>query len=249
MMRRLLDTSIVLRYLFVRPVKDFIIITGADSSHFKSLKQFLKSVFQYEKTSSIIVFDLGLEERERKELQRIFPTIQMRIFDYSQYPDFFYIKINAGEYAWKPIIISDILQEFQSAVCWMDAGNVLTSSLTMIRKIINSIGIYSPRSLGTIRAWTHPKTLEFMRVSDELLNRRNVNGACVAVNFRVDKAMAIANRWRECALTKECIAPEGSNRANHRQDQAVLSVLIHQAGLTKRMPIHKFGFITHQDIH
>ena len=247
-MQRLIDISSALRYRFISPVNDFIILTGADSSHFRSLKQLLKSVLQYEKTPSIIVFDLGLAERERKELLSIFPTIQLRIFDYSQYPGYFSIKIKAGEYAWKPIIISDILKEFRAAVCWMDAGNVLTGSLTMIRKIINSIGLYSPRSSGTIRDWTHPKTLEFMKVSEEILDMRNVNGACIAVNPRIDKAMTIINQWRKCALIRECIAPEGSSRENHRQDQAVLSVLIHQAGMTKQMPGRKYGFITHQDI-
>jgi len=29
----------------------------------------------------------------------------------------------------------------------------------------------------------------------------------------------------ECALRRECIAPEGSDRSNHRQDQAVLTIL------------------------
>lgn len=32
-------------------------------------------------------------------------------------------------------------------------------------------------------------------------------------------------------MDKDCIAPEGSNRDNHRQDQAALSVLAHMYGL------------------
>jgi hypothetical protein len=56
------------------------------------------------------------------------------------------------------------------------------------------------------------------------------------------------NRWKECAVTKECIAPEGSNRKNHRQDQAVLSVLAHQSGIAKGMPTRPYGFKSHQDI-
>jgi hypothetical protein len=29
----------------------------------------------------------------------------------------------------------------------------------------------------------------------------------------------------ECSITKQCIAPNGSNRFNHRQDQLVLTML------------------------
>ena len=40
--------------------------------------------------------------------------------------------------------------------------------------------------------------------------------------------MALLREWRRCALIKDCIAPPGSNRRNHRQDQALLSILIHR---------------------
>jgi hypothetical protein len=36
--------------------------------------------------------------------------------------------------------------------------------------------------------------------------------------------------WRACAMNKNCIAPPGSSRRNHRQDQAVLSFLVHRTG-------------------
>ena len=33
----------------------------------------------------------------------------------------------------------------------------------------------------------------------------------------------------QCAYTRRCIAPIGSTRKNHRQDQAILSALVHSA--------------------
>jgi hypothetical protein len=227
---------------------NFVIVTGADSSHYKSLCQFLSSLFMYESDIKIIVFDSGLTGPERQSLMDNFPLAELRLFDYSQYPDFFNIKINAGEYAWKPVILCNVLNEFKCCICWMDAGNLVTEPLVWLRRIINVVGMYSPHSSGIISDWTHPKTLEFLNASNNLLHKPNLNGAGVAVRYQNPKARDVVNQWEKCALIRECIAPRGSSRKNHRQDQAVLSVIAHQSGITRYMPTKFYGFKIHQDI-
>jgi hypothetical protein len=227
---------------------NLVIVTGADSSHYKSLCQFLSSLFRYEPTIKVVVFDLGLLESERQHLKGTFPSSELRLFDYLQYPDYFNIKVNAGEYAWKPVILCDTLNEFKCCVCWMDAGNVVTEPLVWLRRITNAVGMYSPHSSGLVFHWTHPATLAFLNASNNLLHKPNLNGACVAVGYQNPKARDIVNQWKTCALIRECIAPRGSSRKNHRQDQAVLSVIAHQSGITKSMPTRCYGFKTHQDI-
>ena len=227
---------------------DFVLVSGSDSSHFNSLCQFLESATQHEPRSRLVVFDLGLTDEECRHLSKTFPRIDIRHFDFSKYPEYFNIQVAAGEYAWKPVILSDMMNEFQTRVCWMDAGNVITKPLRWMRKFINKIGIYTPHSSGTIGDWTHPKTLNYMQASEALLDKKNVTGGCVAIDYRHAHARAIVEQWKRYALIKECIAPEGSNRQNHRQDQAVLSILAHQMGLASAMPIRRYGFLTHQDI-
>lgn len=225
-----------------------VVVTGADSSHYKSLCQFLASLFSYEPEIKVIVFDLGLADSARQYLKETFPKAEMRLFDYSRYPDYFNIAVNAGEYAWKPVILHNILHEFKCCVCWMDAGNVVIKHLSWLRRITRAAGMYSPLSSGCISDWTHPKTLEFLNASDDILYKPNLNGACVAVCYRNAKARDLVTQWKQCALAKECIAPTGSSRQNHRQDQAVLSVIAHQSGITKSMPARYYGFKVHQDI-
>lgn len=210
---------------------DFMIVTGADSTHAKSLNQFLSSLLQYEPDIKVVAFDLGLTKHQRQHLENNFPTIEFRTFNYAQYPDYFNIKVNKGEYAWKPVIVSDILNEFKGCVCWMDAGNVITKPLFWLRVMTQKIGMYSPYSSGDIAKWTYPKTLQFLNCSNNLLYRRNLAAGCVAVRYENAQARNIINRWKECALIKDCIAPNGSSRKNHRQDQAVLSVLAYQSGI------------------
>lgn len=227
---------------------ELVIITGADSTHYKSLNQFLSSLYTHEPVVSVVVVDLGLTQLQKQCIRDRFPLAEFRLFDYSKYPDYFNIKVNAGEYAWKPVIFREILNEFKCSVCWMDAGNIITKPLFYIRRITQKIGMYSPYSSGCISDWTHPKTLKYLNVPNVLFNKPNLNGACIAVDYQNSKARNIVNQWGICAMERDCIAPAGSNKSNHRQDQAVLSVLAHQSGITKNMPGSILGFKIHQDI-
>jgi Protein of unknown function (DUF1647) len=227
---------------------DIVIVTAADSTHYKSLCQFLSSLFFHESDIRAVVFNLGLTESQVNHLKSAFPTADLRYFDFLKYPDYFDIKVNAGEYAWKPVILHDVLNEFKGCVCWMDAGNLIIKPLFWLRRITHRIGMYSPHSSGLIADWTHPKTLEHLNAANCLLKKPNLSGNCIAVDYHNRRARELVERWRSCALTKDCIAPAGSSRANHRQDQAVLSVIAHQVNITKGMPIRLYGFKVHQDI-
>lgn len=241
-----------MRLLFSTYSQEFVIVTGSDSSHFKSLYQLLESLNKYEFKTKIIVYDLGLEKSEKEKISTNFLNIELRKFDYSKYPSYFNIKINAGEYAWKPVIIDEVLNEFKCSVCWIDAGNVITKPLIKIRKILELYGFYSPFSKGVISDWTHPKSLENLDVLNDknILNQTNLNGACVCVNYYNIKVKDLVGRWKEGALNKNCIAPDGSSRDNHRQDQAILSTLVYKyiPEIGKKMTFKRFGFKIHQDI-
>jgi hypothetical protein len=65
------------------------------------------------------------------------------------------------------------------------------------------------------------------------------NADATLIGFGVGSATADASDalvrnvirpWFECAMDRQCIAPDGSSRKNHRQDQAVLSYLVHRHG-------------------
>jgi hypothetical protein len=239
-----------LPYVFVSVdlLRPMVVVTGSDSSHFLSLCQFLASVRRHEPKLRTVAFDFGLTDAERQHLSSEFPDVDLRRFDFSAYPDYFNIKVKAGEYAWKPVIVSDIMNEFHCDVCWMDAGNMLSGPLITLRKVISRLGMYSPASAGTVGDWTHPGTLHYLNAPASITAEHNLNGACVAVSWDHPQARQLIDQWRDCALVHDCIAPPGSSRINHRQDQAVLSVLAHQSGLARHMPKALHGFLIHQDI-
>jgi hypothetical protein len=218
--------------------KDFIIATGSSSNHFKSLKQLIRSFLDVypedDCRNQMIVFDLGLKKEQWLELTKDLgsPKIVYRKFEFEKYPDYFAIEKNAGEYAWKPAIIHSLITEISTKtqpeiLFWMDAGNKLVEKMDVIIEFIRKNKIYSDRSAGNIIDWTHPATLRYMGIGNDtdLLNEGNCNGACYGFYLDQQWVHDFIREFYELAITKECIAPDGSSRDNHRQDQSVFSIL------------------------
>jgi hypothetical protein len=80
------------------------------------------------------------------------------------------------------------------------------------------------------------------------LTKRSVNGACVCFDTSEPRARALLAEWARLALIEACIAPPGSSRKNHRQDQALLGVLVHRSGIRQVPAPEMLGFRTHADI-
>ena len=211
-----------------------ILVTGADWSHGASLRQMLASARRFEPRMRTIAYDLGLTAGQRLRIRMNFPNVELRRFPFKQYPAHLNVRVRAGEYAWKPAIVWRVLKEARKPVCWMDAGNVLVEPLTALRAAVRNSGFYSPASRGTIADWTHPRMLELFGIDGAWAqDKPNLNGACVAFDPASKAAIALARKWRDGALDRDCIAPEGADRSNHRHDQALLTLLAHLDGMAE----------------
>ena len=216
-----------------------IIITGASDNHYKTLIQFLNSFIKFypnntfsdTETISIVVYNLGITEDKWRELMNQFTQshIIYKVFDYSKYPAYLNININAGEYAWKPVCLYNTCQEYNDEIImWMDSGTIIIKKLDKLHNYILKNGIYSEHSSGDIKKWTHPKTLEYMKCDPNLYTKQNRAGGYMGYNYKLVWVKEFVKELYNLALTKECIAPEGSSRHNHRQDQAVFNILFYQ---------------------
>lgn len=214
-------------------IEKMIIVTGASQNHFKSLKQLIesyKSIYGEHGSPSarIIVYNLGINgedwENFIKDTSSI-ACIEYKVFPYEKYPDYFNINIEAGQYAWKPAIVYETsLIANGDNIIWMDAGNKIIGPFDILSKYLARFHIHTHVTNGPIKEWTHPKTIEFMH-ANEFVECRNRNGACIAFNTSTPWVRDLIKDWYTMALTRDCIAPEGSDRSNHRQDQAVFTVL------------------------
>jgi len=221
-----------------------IVVTAASSNHFGALVQMLDSLRRL--NARVECYDIGLTAREAGALPRWNGCVH-HTFDYPRYPPHLNVNVNAGDYAWKPVIVSDVVERVRSAanpddgrcdVLWADAGCFFHALEPVAERIASSEGVWVRTSAGTMRQWTHRGMFDYLGVSpDDYGDKRNADATLVG--FAVGSAPAsradaiyrdIIQPWKACALAKDCIAPAGSSRANHRQDQAVLSYLVHRAG-------------------
>jgi hypothetical protein len=218
-----------------------ILITGASENHAKSLRQFLGSLGIHR----CYAYDLGLSEFSRSSLEFEYPEVMFRTFDFSKYPPHFAIEIEAGQYAWKPAIFYEVMQEHPAEyIVWCDAGNVLTGPLKLPRDL------YSPISAGSMARWTHAGTLAWFGIShtDPMMSLPPRNGAILGGNVGNAGIRELFTQWYICALCKDCIAPGGSDRSNHRQDQAVFSILYYRYTHNVCWGSNRIGVEIHKDI-
>ena len=161
------------------------IVTASDTSHFQSLKQLIDSIKKYEKDTRLIVFDLGLKIEELEELNSTYINIEVHKFEFNNYPE--HVNLSSqdnGAYAWKPIIIEEILNLSKGLVLWCDAGNLLTRNLNSLKRHIKINGFYSPLSSEKIEKWSHPKTLNYLNFPKKKFFKRNLNAAVVGIRYK-----------------------------------------------------------------
>ena len=154
-----------------------------------------------------------------------------------------------GHYAWKAAIVAERLARAPEGACvlWLDA-EVQIGAPGLHRFCTGGGGRrLCPASTGTLRQWTSSATLDAIDaqtraglvaasiISDAgngaIVPADSTAGMCdagmVAFVGGSPTAQQIVRAWLACSLKRRCIAPRGSNRANHRQDQTALSLVVY----------------------
>ena len=213
--------------------KDAAVVTAASSNHFSVLLGFLDSIKENARNNiPVFVYDLGLTGVELHRLSTQYSWITVRRFDFAAHPPYFDIDIARGEYAWKPVIIKEMLDSTAVQVLWLDSGDRLAkdSDLDGIFELIGKHGFLSTATSGTTQTWVHPGTRAYFNAST--IDKPMCNGAIVGFDRKHSTVyQSVVVPWAACARVRACIAPPGSSRHNHRQDQAALSVLAALNGL------------------
>ena len=225
-------------------LKEMTVVTAADHTHRCVLLNLLRSIHASNPGTHVVVYDIGVSGAHPSlDLPSLTKaagldtdghrTATLRRFPYKLYPRWFNVNESAGEYAWKPAIIKMAADEF-GLVLWMDAGDEVSPTrggLGRIEALVKAKGFYSPASTGKFTRWTHNGMLRHFGLPlHKHATWSNCNAALVGMNRDSLAYKLVLEPWHACAMNRSCIAPKGSSRRNHRQDQAALSCVVHLTG-------------------
>ena len=197
-------------------------VTAASSNHFKSAKQFIRSL----NGAPVIFYDIGLTESEIDEMKGL--PVEYRRFDWSTAPAWGAISAPAaGSYVWKPLIVHTVLQEGHELLIWCDSGNVINNR-NALESYVRSTSIYTPCSSGSLARWTHKTCLDGMNMSDDQRNCQMRNAAIIGFNTRDPIVKQFVDEWKTYSLQHELIS---GSRDVHRHDQSILSCLFYRYGI------------------
>lgn len=225
--------------LFLRR-KVIHVVTGANSTHFYSMLQLIHSVKIYDGDGCRIhAYDLGLSSSEVAHFRKVHPDVTLTRFPFEDQPVHFVLTNPPdfkGEYAWKGCIVREVYEKIPNGdyLIWLDAGDFVKSRMWLIRSALFFHGFYARLTPHDIVSWTHPETMR--RLDMERAAGYTMFGSGI-VGMRKDRRNDELTRlWREGSIEKGIIAPEGSSRKNHRQDQSVLCLLYYRIYPYRRTP-------------
>jgi hypothetical protein len=69
--------------------------------------------------------------------------VEVRVFDFSRWPDWMDVTRARGEYAWKGVIVEEVIRDYGGLVFWMDAGNEITEDFTETWRQVAEMGVFS----------------------------------------------------------------------------------------------------------
>ena len=209
--------------------KSIVYVTASDENYFKRSMNLLRSINKFDSKQKVVFYDLGLNETQQKTLLE-FANVTVKKFNFDEYPKFISERRDnhekLGEYGWKGIIFKTELTNSESSVLWLDAACVLTKNPLLIKLLISAYGFFATYSSNNISDWTHKDTLNYFNFPKNLYSKRNFMSGIVGSN-KSNSSLNLVSQWSKYSQIEECIAPKNSNRFNHRQDQAVLTLLIY----------------------
>ncbi len=231
-----IDLLIIFIYLiynlviYKKPYENNIVfITAAEKNYFNQLNSLINSYYKH-LNNKLIVYDIGLDKKQIQYLKDNYQNLIIRKFQFDQYPKFMgeYFDDKLGAYAWKPVIVDEVMRQSRSKVVWLDAGNLITKKIIFLKIALTASGIVAPASSNTIKDWTHPKTIEYIGLNKKYLNKNNFASGLIGFDYNSKNARTISELWSKFSQIQDCISPKGSSRLNHRQDQAVLTLVLYK---------------------
>ena len=211
--------------------KEVAIVTASDDIFADTLFQLLDNLEKYKFHEELIVYDLGMNDKQVSNIKSNFPEVIIENFNFQNYPSFIGERDDhglLGAYAWKPNIIYETLKKYKKKVIWLDSANLINSRFVFVLIVLSNKKFFSPISSGQVKDYTYIDTLEAIKYPKNKLKKRNLTGGFNAFDWNDDNSREIATKWKDYSNKKEIILPENSTKFNHRHDQSILTLLVYK---------------------
>ena len=187
-----------------------IVLTAMSDNHFRESLDFLASVQIHLPLTPIIAYDLGLNTSNRKSLAS-FCNVRVKTFEFDKYPE--YVR-DLMTHAWKPIIINQTLPKDYEIILWCDTSCRLHGPVApKLHYLVHQPIIPGPQGDHPFITTLHNGMMHYLQMK---YSRRHYSsiGMCLQVDgilwFNKDLREHLLKPWLDCAMHKECIAPNGA---------------------------------------
>jgi hypothetical protein len=206
-------------------------VTACNQRYFNNWLFVYNNIHKLYPEADIYFFDLGCDDPEYiKKLDKV----NYFYFDFSEYPDWFNVNNKSrGEWAWKSICIQRIRNlliksgKSDTVLFWSDSCNNFNEVNKNMEKYCRIHGLFSNTSSGSVQRWTVPKTIEALD-GYKYIDYPMRNAAYMGFYIKLGWVNEFIDELVISCLNKDVIAPEGSDRSNHRQDQSVMTLLYYK---------------------
>ncbi|ETW09705.1 hypothetical protein, variant 4 [Aphanomyces invadans] len=201
-------------------------VTACDEVYMQNgrLANLVGSIHFWEPSAAIEIYDLGLSPISRNEIATWRHTTLLRLPFESLPPHFRDLR---RTYSFKPWGLYEALQRADH-VLWIDANMELRQPIDDIRHILQTHGVFY-----TIQRQRFPntrfhsmETIQRFNCSAPFYSRHQVPAGLQGYTRGSWAYTHVLEPLLACAMENDCIAPPGTNRSNHRQDQTVLNSLL-----------------------
>jgi hypothetical protein len=212
------------------------IVTAADRRFFRTLCQMMLSVERWslQRSCGVVVFDLGLTAAARHQLTRRFSWVDVRPFDFTPYPP--HVR-DLATFAWKPIVVSRVVEERSGLVLWLDSGSLFHAPLDAVFDRIARDGILSLAGQTALGDCCDRRTLARLAPAASDLAKPYRAGGVLGFDAGRDDVRGVVREWRDLARDEATIAPPGLDRRTHRFDQALITALLYRAQRSGRFVV------------
>ena len=218
-----------------------VVVSSFSSSHLEEAKDMIASVHTHLPNTKIIVYSLGLTDKEEALLRR-YCNLELRIFKFEKYPALKYStgQQNLHKYGWKPLVVQEVSEEYEVAL-YFDSSVRLMGPIneTILRYLLSSPSFVAGPYLGgkcaravrinlPIVSYTHDgmlkylfpnKSLDLPALRQELALWGHLQSGVWLMWFNSEAREKILKNWVDCALHEECMAPKTASRSGCLYDR------------------------------